>query len=129
MKRVSNFIMSLLISLALFPGCKADKPQDLIVKKWAITDVKVGGEEKMSDQEKQIMLKLEMDFTKDGKLIVTGLPQGTKTGSYSLSEDGKTLTTTDPGGNSTPNDVSTITKNKLVFKNPKDGLTFTLESK
>jgi hypothetical protein len=98
-------------SIALI-SCSSNKPKDLIVKKWRISDINVPNMP-VPDSIKKSLLKGTMEFTKDGKLILTGLGND-QTGSYSLSDDGKTLFVVTNGSTET-NDIMELTSSKMVL--------------
>ena len=50
-------------------------------------------------------------------------------GTYAVSEDGKSFLITESTGRKTNNQILTLTKDKLVFKDDQDGMTVTAESK
>ena len=123
MKRI---IALLLLSSFLFIGCK-EKPKDLIVKKWRVTDISVPGQV-LPDSIKNNIKQGTMEFTKDGKLNLTGMGMGgDKSGTYTLSEDGKTLTVV-TNGQPEVSDVE-LSKTKLTIHDKANGSTLTAEPK
>jgi hypothetical protein len=61
-----NYFFIIYISLHRIIGCKSDKPKDLIVNKWKITDIDVPNMP-LPDSVKASVMKGTMEFTKDGK--------------------------------------------------------------
>jgi flagellar basal body rod protein FlgG len=122
MKRI---IVLLLLTSFVFIGCK-DKPKDLLVKKWRVTDISIPGQV-LPDSIKNNIKQGTMEFTKDGKLSLTGMGMGgDKSGTYTLSEDGKTLTVV-TNGQSEVNDVTELSKSKLVIHDKANNSTLTAE--
>ena len=62
---------------------------------------------------------------KDGKFTFS-MSGNTSSGTYSLSDDGKNLTTTDEGKKPEASDILECTKDKIVLKNPKNQSTLTM---
>ena len=116
MKISKLLLAAVLIAGTFIAGCKSKGPKDLIVNKWKITDVSGGDAAQMSDSLKKVfMSSAVMDFQKDGKYSRTAMGE-TENGTYSLSEDGKALTTT-PEGGKTPETVKVeeLSKSKMVL--------------
>ncbi|MEO7309640.1 MAG: lipocalin family protein [Chitinophagaceae bacterium] len=111
----------LLMSAMAFVSCKG-KPKDLIVNKWKMTDISGGQMAAMPDSiKKDIMDKATLEFTKDGKYMITGIPNG-ETGAYTLTEDGKTLTMTpSTGGAGETSELNEIAKDKMVMTGKSSG--------
>jgi hypothetical protein len=127
--KISKLILAaVLVAGTIMVGCKGKGPKDFIVNKWKITDVSGGEAAQMTDSIKKVFLSSAvMDFQKDGKYSRTAFGQ-TENGAYSLSEDGKSLTTT-PEGGKTPETVKVeeLTKSKLVISI--EGTKMTCEAK
>ncbi|GAB4126360.1 MAG: hypothetical protein OHK0045_18690 [Raineya sp.] len=116
-------------------ACKG-KPQDLIVKKWAV-DVPetkkylVAQVEELKKKKPELGKLLEegvknfekeadkanmsIEFKKDGTVesIYSGMKEEA---TWSMSEDGKTITKTEKNGSKSDAQVITLDKNKLVLK-------------
>ena len=107
----------LALTMMLFTACKSKSPKDLIVNKWKVTDVSGDGAKGMTDADKkQMMDKFVMEFTKDGKCSVSGMGETPKTGTYTVSDDGKTLNLTREGDTKpSPQEISELTADKLVI--------------
>ncbi|MDB5224151.1 MAG: hypothetical protein JWN83_2818 [Chitinophagaceae bacterium] len=95
-----------------FISCKSNKPKDLIVNKWKIQDIDVPNMP-VPDSIKATLLKGTMEFTKDGKMILTGMGND-QSGTYTLSDDGKTLFVV-TNGNTESNDILELTSSKMVL--------------
>ncbi len=121
----------LIMAALLFTGCKGKSAKDLIVNKWKLTDVSGEGAKGMSDAEKKEMTdKLVMEFTKDGKCSMSGQGDTPKTGTYTMSDDGKTLSLTQEGDTkSEAQDVNELTSSKLVITDAKDKMIMTFSPK
>lgn len=131
MKRIKSLTAILAAAVLLFMGCKSGSAKDNIVNKWKLTDVSGEGASKMSDGEKKEMLdKLVLEFTKDGKCIMSGQGDTPQTGTYTLSEDEKTLTMKQDGHeNGEQMNVGELTSGKLVMTENKDMTTMTFKAK
>jgi hypothetical protein len=127
--RLSSVV--LLLAALFFSGCKGKAAKDQIVNKWKLTAVSGDGAAKMSDAEKKDMIdKLVVEFTKDGKCSMSGEGDTPKTGTYTLSDDGKTLMMTQDGSEKADQmDVSEISGSKLVFSDTKENMTMTFQPK
>ncbi len=131
MKLTKLFAAVLLVTTVALVSCKSKSAKDLIVNKWKISNVSGGEAGKMSDSIKtEIYSKATMEFMKDGKYMMSMMGEPGKGGTYSVSDDGKTLTTTDEGStNPEAADIVEISKDKCVIKNKKEDMTITLVSK
>lgn len=131
-KTLQFFAIALMIALV---ACKG-KPQDLIVKKWAV-DVPetkkylVAQVEELKKKKPELGKLLEegvknfekeadkanmsIEFKKDGTVesIYSGMKEEA---TWSMSEDGKTITKTEKNGSKSDAQVITLDKNKLVLK-------------
>lgn len=110
MKRII-FILSV-ATLAMLAGCKSNKPKDLIIKKWRITNIDIP-DMPLPDSVKANAMKGTMEFTTDGKWIVTGMGND-QSGSYTLSDDGKTLFVVS-NGKTESNEILEISSSKMVL--------------
>ncbi len=112
-----------LLAAAVFVGCKSN-PKDLLVNKWKVTDMSMPGQA-MTEDVKSAMSQGTMEFTKDGKMTITGMGTGNdQSGTYTLSEDGKTLSVV-TNGKTDVNSVAELSKTKLSIKNNTTGGTLT----
>lgn len=109
MKRI--FFLTLIIA-ATFISCKSNKPKELIVNKWKITDIDVPNMP-VPDSTKASVMKGTMEFTKDGKLIISGMGNDQK-GTYSLSDDGKTLFVV-INGKTESNQIMELSSSKMIL--------------
>lgn len=116
-------ILIVLITATVFIGCKG-KPKDLLVKKWRITDITLPGQI-LPDSIKQRVTQGTMEFTNSGKLILTGINMGSdNTATYTLSEDGKTLTV-NANGQQQVNNITELSSSKLTLRDQTSGSTIT----
>lgn len=128
MKFSKLLLTALVIGGTFLASCKSKGPKDFIVNKWKITDVSGGEAAQMSDSLKKVFISSAvMDFQKDGKYSRTAMGE-TENGTYSLSEDGKSLTTTPESGKNVETvKVEELSKNKLVLS--MEGTKMTCEAK
>jgi hypothetical protein len=125
---MKKLLVLLFIASSVFISCNNSKPKDLIVKKWRVTDISVPGQV-LPDSVKNSIKQGTMEFTKDGKLALTGMGMGgDKSGTYTLSEDGKTLTVV-TNGQTEVNDVTELSKSKLIIHDKTNSSTLTAEPK
>ncbi len=110
MKRIL-FLLVTAFTVALV-SCKSNKPKDLIVNKWRITNIDVPNMP-LPDSVKAVVMKGTMEFTKDGKLILTGMGND-QSGTYTMSDDGKTLFVVTKGKTES-NDILELTSSKMVL--------------
>lgn len=110
---MKKFIFLLIISFSIgLISCKSNKPKDLIVNKWKITNIEVPNMP-IPDSVKAQAMKGTMEFTKDGKMILTGMGND-QSGTYTLSDDGKTLFVV-TNGKSESNEILELTSSKMVL--------------
>ena len=120
MKKV---VFLLMISASIgFISCKSNKPKDLIVNKWKITNIDVPNMP-LPDSVKASVMKGTMEFTKDGKMIITGMGND-QSGTYTLSDDGKTLFVV-TNGQTQSNEIKELTSSKLVLFDKTNNSTLT----
>lgn len=105
------FLLILSSSVGLI-SCKSNKPKDLIINKWKITDIDVP-DMPLHDTIKATVRKGTMEFTKDGKMTITGMGND-QAGTYSISDDGKTLFVI-TNGKTESNEIVELTGSKLVL--------------
>lgn len=120
MKRI---ILLLFITASIgFISCQSSKPKDLIVNKWKITNIDIPNMP-LPDSVKASVMKGTMEFTKDGKLTITGM--GTdQSGTYTLSDDGKTLFVI-TNGETQSNEIKELSSSKLVLFDKTNNSTLT----
>ena len=111
MKRII-FLLMIIASIGVI-SCKSNKPKDLIVNKWRITNIDVPNMP-LPDSIKASVMKGTMEFTKDGKMILSGMGND-QSGTYTLSDDGKTLFVI-TNGKTESNDILEITSSKMVLQ-------------
>jgi hypothetical protein len=122
--------VALMLVALIFTGCKKSA-KELIVNKWKLTEVTGEGAKEMSDEEKKDMTeKLVMELTKDGKVKMSGMGDTPKTGSYSLSDDGKTfLITRDGDTKAESQTINELKADKLVITSEKEKLVLSFSAK
>ena len=111
-------------------GCKGKPSKDMVVNKWKISNLSGGMAKDMPDSVKKEMSdKLTLEFTKDGKYMMTGGGADEK-GDYTISDDLKTLTMTrggtGNGGKSMPHDINELSKDKVVLTEKESNTQITL---
>jgi hypothetical protein len=110
---MKKIIFLLFISASIgFISCKSNKPKDLIVNKWKITNIDVPNMP-LPDSIKASVMKGTMEFTKEGKMNLTGMGND-QSGTYTISEDGKTLFVV-TNGQTQSNEIKELTSSKLVL--------------
>lgn len=110
MKKI--IIILLLAVVAGTIGCKPNDPKELIVKKWKISNIDIP-DMPLPDSVKANAMKGTMEFTKDGKWLVTGMGND-QSGTYTLSENGKTLFVVSNGKTET-NEIVELSSSKMVL--------------
>ena len=93
-------------------SCKSDNPKELIVKKWRVTDIDIPNMP-MPDTTKATLMKGTLQFTQDGKMIITGMGKN-QSGTYTLSHDGKNLFVMVNGKTET-NEIKELTTSKMIL--------------
>ena len=114
-----------------FAGCKSKSAKELLVNKWKLTEVTGEGAKEMSDIEKKKMTgTFVLELTKDGKVSMTGMDETPKTGTYTVSDYGKTLFLTREGSEKAdPQDINELKADKLMLISPKDKLVLSFSAK
>jgi hypothetical protein len=100
----------------VFVSCKGKSAKDQIVKKWQVTDISGKRFADMPEAEKKEKISgASMEFKKDGSFVMIGMGSSNQEGTYSVSDDGKTLYSTDKGSTSTDTlQIVEIGADKLV---------------
>lgn len=127
MKMRALFAAFVTIMLFALMSCKTT-PKDMLTKKWKATDVTAPG---ITPELKTQFLsnELSLEFMKDGKY--KGYSKGVEddNGTYTLSEDAKTLTLNTSKGGSVPIPVSELTKERMKANLMGAEVTFTPDNK
>lgn len=123
--------VTLMLTALIFTGCKGKSAKELIVNKWKLTELSGDNAKEMTDAEKKEMTdKFLMELTKDGKVTMSGMWDTPKTGTYSLSEDGKTLFLIRDGDTKAdPQVINELKAGKLVITSEKDKLILSFSAK
>jgi len=131
MKLFKSSAIALILMALIFAGCKSKGAKELIVNKWKLTELSGESAKEMSDTEKKEMTdKLVMELTKDGKVTMSGMWDTPKTGTYSLSDDGKTLFLTRDGDTKAePQAINELKEGKLVITSEKDKMVLSFSAK
>ncbi len=117
-----NTLKNLFITVCLlfiFASCNNKDGRDFIVNKWRITDVTP------ATPYSESLKKGTLEFKDDGTWSLTGTPAPGQAGMYTLSEDFKTITTTDVRGEKNTGSISELSKQQLIFFDNKLGLKIT----
>lgn len=77
----------------------------------------------LPDSVKASVMKGTMEFTKDGKMLLTGMGND-QSGTYTISEDGKTIFVVTQGQTQS-NEIKEITSSKLVLFDKTNNSTLT----
>jgi Lipocalin-like domain len=122
--------VALMLVALIFTGCKKSA-KELIVNKWKLTALSSENAKEMSEEEKKEMIeKLVMELTKDGKVTISGMGDTPKTGTYSLSDDGKTLLIIRDGDTKAESQtINELKADKLVITSEKDKLILSFSAK
>lgn len=100
--------------------------KDVIVNKWVLSDVTAEG---MPDSVKAQMIgKVSIELKADGTYAAMTDGKEEK-GTWKLSDDGKSLTTTEDGKTEGETvEIAEISKDKAVFNSKKDNMTMTMKA-
>ena len=113
MKTKQIFTALIGVMILVLSACKTN-PKDALARKWKITDMS----SPMINAEMKAAVLSEnntIEFTKDGKYVAWSKGAENDKGSYTLSEDSKTLTTTGAtGGQSQVITIKELTDDKMV---------------
>lgn len=100
-------------------ACKGNKAK-MLVKKWKVSEVKSKSQLSAEDIEK-VKSEAYFEFKMEGKEGKFEYKMGNvTTGTWSLSEDGKTLKMKDSEGKEEEMTVEELTKNKIVLSDKKE---------
>jgi hypothetical protein len=110
MKKILSLLL-LPVSFALY-SCNNNEPKELVVNKWKIINIDMP-DMPLHDSIKASAMRGTIELTKDGKWIVTGMGRD-QTGSYTLSENGKTIFIITNGRTET-NQIMELSKTKMVL--------------
>ncbi len=128
MKLKNIFTGILLMSAMAFVSCKG-KPKDMIVNKWKATDITGGDMASMPDSiKKNLISAISIEFTKDGKYTAVSGGEN-ENGTYTISEDGKSISMTGKSGTAEESTIEEITKSKLVIVDKTSSTKISMESK
>ena len=115
MKLYSACIVTILAAFLFISGCKEKSAKDLIVKKWKFTEISGPGAAQIPDSMKQEMYKTAtMEFKKDGTWEAGGMVSAGQKGTYSVSEDGKSLISKEGSGTPDTLMILKLTETKMV---------------
>ncbi len=112
-------ITSCIIVIVMFFVSCSQKPSEMILGEWKISDIQSSEEidEELVETYKQTIEEMKasskMVIKADGTFENT-ISETSSTGKWLLSEDGKTLTMTYDGGNEEVSTVNELTESKLV---------------
>ena len=131
MKLTKLFTAVLLFATVAMMSCKSKSAKELIANKWKLTAIAGEGGSGMSDAQKKDMIgKVVMELTKDGKCSMSGMGDTPKNGTYTLSEDGKKLLLLRDGHDKPdPQTITELTESKLVISEDKSKMKLTWMAK
>jgi hypothetical protein len=131
MKLFRSSSIALICMALIFAGCKSKSAKELIVNKWKLTELSGENAKELPEKEKKEMTdKLVMELTKDGKVSMSGMWDTPKTGTYSLSDDGKTLFLVHDGDTKAePQIINELKEGKLVITSEKDKMVLNFSAK
>jgi len=130
MRSLKLFTVLALASSMMLSSCKTKSAKELIVAKWkvtAVSDDMVEPDRKLTEQDKKDLIdKTTLEFSKEGKCTITSR-DAPETGTYSVSEDGKTLIMTQSGSErSDTMAISEISGSKLVISDGRSKMKISL---
>ncbi len=128
MKLKHIFTGILMMSAMAFVSCKG-KPKDMIVNKWKATDLSGGSLGSIPDSiKKSLVSSVSIEFTKDGKYTAAS-GSSSDNGTYTVAEDGKSISMTGSSGKAEESTIEEITKSKLVIIDKASGTKISMEPK
>ena len=117
------YALPLALCLILLIACKP-RPVEILSRKWKPVDIT--GEGITPGMRENILREgYLMEFTKDGRFMSYAADEATETGSYTLSEDGKTILLTTNGNMEVEMKVRELKQIRLVVES--NGLTRSFE--
>lgn len=125
MKKLYTHCMSvfLAVMLVMVVGCKPN-PKEILSRKWKPVDVQ--GEGITADMKANIIKEGNMmEFTQKGIFKSYAAGEGTETGTYQLSEDGKTIYLVSGGDVTVQMTIEELKHNRAIIKSNK--MTLVLE--
>ncbi len=130
MKLTKIFGAALLVTTITLVSCKGKSAKDLIVNKWHVTNIAGARAADVPDSIKtQMYASAVMEFMKDGKFSTTGFGSA-KGGTYSVSDDGKSLISTDEGSSMADSlTIVEISKSKMIIEDKKSDMKVTFTAK
>jgi hypothetical protein len=112
------------IIILLLASCSAN-PEEAIVNRWKITDVKGNNRERFLNKNKDE--SSEMEFTADGKCFIYENGSLKASIPYVMAPDGKSLLLTDPSGReSMPVNILHLTSDRLEINSRMYGMRDTI---
>ncbi|MBC8109920.1 MAG: lipocalin family protein [Verrucomicrobia bacterium] len=113
-----KFLLLFLLLITVVAGCKK-KPADTLLKKWKISEFSGGA--MSADDVNKYKAEGYAEFKKDSYELKFG---ETETGTWTLSEDGKTLTLKNKEGKSNTFNVETLSPEKVAISGGGASFTF-----
>lgn len=131
MKLLNQLTALLITTSILIVACKSKSPKELIVNKWTMTNISGKGSNMITDSMKNAMYgKASIEFMKDGRFEVSQMGNQPTKGTYSITDDGKYLVTTDDGKTMADSlVVMDLTSAKLDVNIKKEDISMTFKSK
>lgn len=124
---MKKIIFLLLFPAVIFISCKSNNSKELIINKWKITDI-TAPNMAVPDSIKKALMQGTLEFTKDGKFLVTGMGLDDQSGTYAISADGKKLITVTNGRTET-NEINELTKSKITLTDTRNSSRLTAVTK
>jgi hypothetical protein len=117
MKLSNAFIVTILAIFLFITGCKEKSAKEMILKKWKFTEISGPDAKEIPDSIRAKMIATTtMEFKKDGTYEQTGgMSEHVQIGTYSLTEDGKTIIIKDESSNPDTVMVLELSESKLVL--------------
>lgn len=108
-------IYALALGMGLSVACTKKTPKELIVNDWKVSGLKWAETDVPDSLTNEIVGKTTIDFKNDGKYEYKGEDATIQSGSYAISDDGKTFTLTPSAGGPQVNTIKSLTDKQLVF--------------
>lgn len=109
----SKNLLILLLIAASYTSCNKS-PEKLIVGKWKLTEIS-GPNLNDEAAKKDLYSRVTFNFLADGKYEIVGLKDGGDQGKWTISKDGKSLTTKSVDGQGDVSTITEITADKLLM--------------